>query len=60
MSTEMINIIDLLVFAMVGGFSFMAGYLTRYVLNDDYDRGYQDGYDYGRKYQKVKDATDKL
>lgn len=60
MTAEAIKLIDLLVFAMVGGLSFMAGYITRYVLNDGYDRGYADGFEHGRKHQKIVDNTDKL
>lgn len=52
MTTEMIDILEVIVFAVIGGFSFMSGYLTRYFLGGDYDNGYCDGFADGRKIQQ--------
>ena len=52
MTSEIINILEVLTFMLVGGGSFLAGYLSRYLFSNDYDRGYYDGYDYGRRIQK--------
>lgn len=60
MSSEAIKFIGLVSFMLVGAGSFIAGYLSRYLLSDDYDRGYQDGFERGRKHQKIVDDSDKL
>lgn len=51
----------IIVFMIVGGGSFMAGYLTRYFLSDDYSVGWCEGYEYARNIRKtvVKSEEDK-
>lgn len=58
MSSETINILEIIVFMLVGGFSFLAGYLSRYLFSTDYDEGYCQGYEDGRRFQKqLRDLT---
>ena len=45
MSSEAIKIIGLVSFMLVGVGSFIAGYLSRYLLSNDYDAGYCQGYE---------------
>lgn len=52
MTTEMIDALKVLVFALVGGGSFLAGYLSRYLFSCDYEAGYCEGYEDGRRIQK--------
>ncbi len=52
MTTEMMEVVEIIVFALVGGLSFMAGYFTRYLLSKDYDYGYCDGFADGKRTQK--------
>ena len=52
MTNEAIKIIGVLAFMVVGGGSFLAGYLCRYLFSYDYDAGYCRGYDDGRRIQK--------
>lgn len=52
MSNEAIKIIGVIAFMMVGGGSFLAGYLSRYLFSNDYDSGYCQGYEDGRRIQK--------
>lgn len=52
MSSEAIKIIGVIVFMLVGGGSFLAGYLSRYLFSNDYDVGYWQGYEDGRRIQK--------
>ena len=51
MSSEVIKIIGVIAFMVVGAGSFLAGYLSRYLLSDDYDAGYCQGYEDGRRIQ---------
>lgn len=52
MTSEAIKILGLLSFMLVGAGSFVAGYLSRYLFSDDFDRGYCQGYEDGRRIQK--------
>lgn len=52
MSSEIIKILFIIMFAFVGGGSFIAGYLSRYLFSSDYEAGYCQGYDDGRRIQK--------
>ena len=52
MSSEVIKIIGVIAFMVVGAGSFLAGYLCRYLLSTDYDAGYCQGYEDGRRIQK--------
>ena len=52
MTNEAIKIIGVLAFMLVGGGSFLAGYLSRYLFSNDYDAGYCQGYEDGRRLQK--------
>lgn len=52
MASEAINLLSVLAFMMVGGGSFLAGYLSRYLFSNDYDAGYCQGYEDGRRIQK--------
>lgn len=49
MTNEAIKIIVVLAFMVVGGGSFLAGYLSRYLFSNDYDAGYCQGYEDGRR-----------
>lgn len=52
MASEAIKILEILSFMLVGGGSFLAGYLSRYLFSNDYDAGYCQGYEDGRRTQK--------
>ena len=52
MASEAIKIVGVLAFMLVGGGSFLAGYLSRYLFSNDYDAGYCQGYEDGRRIQK--------
>ena len=52
MTSEAIKILEILSFVLVGGASFLAGYLSRYLFSNDYDAGYCQGYEDGRRIQK--------
>lgn len=52
MSSEAIKIAGIIAFVLVGGGSFLAGYLSRYLFSTDYDEGYCQGYEDGRRIQK--------
>lgn len=52
MTSEAIKIVGVLAFMLVGGGSFLAGYLSRYLFSNDYDAGYCQGYEDGRRIQK--------
>ncbi len=52
MSSEAINVIEIIVFMWVGVGSFLAGYISRYSFSNDYDEGYCQGYEDGRRIQK--------
>lgn len=52
MSSEAIKILEVISFMLVGSGSFLAGYLSRYLFSNDYDAGYCQGYDDGKRIQK--------
>lgn len=52
MTSEAIKIVGVLAFMLVGGGSFIGGYLSRYLFSNDYDAGYCQGYEDGRRIQK--------
>lgn len=52
MSSEAIKVLYIILFMWVGCGSFLAGYLSRYLFSNDYDAGYCEGYEDGRKIQK--------
>ncbi len=52
MESEAIKFLGVLAFMLVGAGSFLAGYLSRYLFSDDYDAGYCQGYEDGRRIQK--------
>lgn len=52
MTNEIIKIFLIIMFAFVGGGSFLAGYLSRYLFSNDYDAGYCQGYEDGRRIQR--------
>ena len=52
MSSEAIKVLYIILFMLVGCGSFLSGYLSRYLFSDDYDAGYCQGYEDGRKIQK--------
>lgn len=53
MTNEAINILGVLAFLLVGGGSFLAGYLSRYLFSNDYDAGYCQGYEDGKRIQRM-------
>ena len=52
MSSEAIKVLYIILFMWVGCGSFLAGYLSRYLFFDDYDAGYCQGYEDGKRIQK--------
>ena len=52
MVSEAIKLFEILAFVLVGGGSFLVGYLSRYLFSNDYDAGYCQGYEDGRRIQK--------
>lgn len=52
MSSEAIKVLYIILFMLVGCGSFLAGYLSRYLFSDDYDAGYCQGYEDGKRIQK--------
>lgn len=52
MTSEAIKVVGVIAFMLVGGGSFLAGYLSRYLFSNDYDAGYCQGYEDGRRIQK--------
>ena len=52
MTNNAIEFLGLVSFILVGCGSFLAGYLSRYLFSDDYDAGYCQGYEDGRRIQK--------
>lgn len=60
MSSEAIKVIGVIVFMVVGVGSFLAGYLSRYLFSNDYDAGYCQGYEDGRRIQKQMHQLGKI
>lgn len=53
MTSEAIKMLGIISFMLVGAGSFIAGYLSRYLFSDDYDAGYCQGYEDGRRIQRM-------